>query len=103
MTDTQANARLPQGAPDQADRPAPSSVAFWFPEDQSERLLELLGNDPQSKETPLRRDVRLLGMLLGDILREQCGETVFGVVERLRDLLIQNRSEVETAGRGAGT
>lgn len=102
MTNPQANG-CPKVVLDTTERRVSGSAASWFPEDQSERLRELLAYDPQSKEVPLRRDVRLLGMLLGDVLREQCGEAVFAIVERLRDLLIQNRSEVETARAGAGT
>jgi len=36
------------------------------------------------KDLPLREDIRLLGRLLGDTVREQEGEEVFAVVERVR-------------------
>ena len=36
------------------------------------------------KDLPLRDDIRLLGRILGDTVREQQGEAVFGVVERIR-------------------
>lgn len=36
------------------------------------------------KELPLRDDIRLLGRLLGDTLREQEGEDVFNLIERIR-------------------
>ena len=36
------------------------------------------------KDLPLRDDIRLLGRILGDTVREQEGETVFDVVERIR-------------------
>jgi len=37
-----------------------------------------------SKDVPLRDDVRTLGALVGDVLREQCGEEFFQLVERAR-------------------
>jgi|HubBroStandDraft_2_1064218.scaffolds.fasta_scaffold134476_3 phosphoenolpyruvate carboxylase len=36
------------------------------------------------KDVPLRDDIRLLGRILGDTVREQSGETVFGTVEHIR-------------------
>ncbi|HEV8381043.1 MAG TPA: phosphoenolpyruvate carboxylase [Gemmatimonadales bacterium] len=36
------------------------------------------------KDAPLRDDVRILGALVGDVLREQCGEPFFQLVERAR-------------------
>jgi hypothetical protein len=36
------------------------------------------------KDVPLRDDTRLLGRILGDTVREQSGETVFGTVEHIR-------------------
>lgn len=81
----------------------PGFASLWFPSDQSARLHELLGTDNEAKEAPLRRDVRSLGILLGEVLREQCGEAVFGHVERLRDLLIQNRGEEESGSTSLGT
>jgi phosphoenolpyruvate carboxylase len=67
---------------------------LWSEEDQSRRLAELSADtaDPY-KELPLRRDVRSLGILLGRVLVEQEGEAFFGMVERLRRLLIQHREQ----------
>ena len=42
-----------------------------------------------SKEEPLRTDIRLLGRLLGDTVREQEGEAVFDIVERVRQTAIR--------------
>jgi phosphoenolpyruvate carboxylase len=63
---------------------------LWGAPDQAERLAELTAktSDP-NKVTPLRRDVRSLGMLLGRVLAEQAGSKLFDTVERLRLLLIQ--------------
>src|SRR6266704_2239455 len=46
------------------------------------------------KDAQLRDDVRTLGALVGDILREQCGDAFFQLVERARHAAI--------AGAGAG-
>ncbi len=52
------------------------------------------------KDFPLRDDIRLLGRLLGDTIREQEGEAVFEIVERVRQTSIRfHRDEDETARR----
>ncbi len=65
---------------------------LWGAGDQAKRLAELTaGTANPEKETPLRRDVRALGVLLGKVLVEQGGEELLESVERLRRLLIQQR------------
>ena len=66
---------------------------LWKPAGQAERLAELMLNDAQQKEGPLRRDVRSLGILLGRVLKEQGGDELFATVEMLRELLIKQREE----------
>jgi phosphoenolpyruvate carboxylase len=52
------------------------------------------------KDLPLRDDIRLLGRILGDTIRAQEGEAVFGTVERIRRTSIRfHRDEDETARR----
>ena len=46
---------------------------LWNPESWALRLKELEAQAGDLKEAPLRRDVRSLGMLLGEVLREQAG------------------------------
>jgi phosphoenolpyruvate carboxylase len=66
---------------------------LWGTDDQSLRLAELTAStDDRAKESPLRRDVRSLGVLLGRVLVDQAGEAVFKTVEQLRRLLIQSRA-----------
>jgi phosphoenolpyruvate carboxylase len=50
------------------------------------------------KDLPLRDDIRLLGRVLGDTIREQEGEAAFEMVERIRQTSIRfHRDEDETA------
>ncbi len=45
------------------------------------------------KDLPLREDVRLLGRLLGDTLREQEGEARFQLVETIRQTAVRFRRD----------
>ena len=60
-------------------------------DEQAARLAELTSHDRELKEAPLRRDVRSLGRLLGEVLKEQVGDNLFSAVEELRLLLIEHR------------
>jgi len=64
---------------------------LWNPESWTGRLAELEAQSGDLKEAPLRRDVRSLGMLLGEVLREQAGEELFAQVEALRQGTIRRR------------
>ena len=68
--------------------------SLWNADDQRSRLDELTASttDP-AKDLPLRRDVRLLGILLGRVLVEQVGESLLGIVEELRRIFIQHREQ----------
>jgi len=71
----------------------PATDPLWKVDDQFRRLAELTGDDPALKEAPLRRDVRSLGMILGEVIREQEGDALFAAVEELRGLAIRHREE----------
>ena len=74
-------------------------MAFlWNPESWSQRLAELEAQSGDLKEAPLRRDVRSLGTLLGEVLREQAGEDLFDHVEALRQGTIRRR-DAEARGK----
>jgi phosphoenolpyruvate carboxylase len=49
---------------------------LWNVDDQAARLAELTSQESDLKEAPLRRDVRSLGHLPGDVLKEQVGDRV---------------------------
>ena len=80
---------------------------LWNPESWSQRLAELEARSGELKEAPLRRDVRSLGTLLGEVLREQAGDDLFEHVEALRQGTIRRRDaeargkEEEAARHGA--
>ncbi|MBZ5648852.1 MAG: phosphoenolpyruvate carboxylase [Acidobacteriia bacterium] len=68
--------------------------SLWNADDQRSRLDELTASTTNpAKDLPLRRDVRLLGILLGRVLVEQVGESLLGVVEELRRIFIQHREQ----------
>jgi phosphoenolpyruvate carboxylase len=46
-----------------------------------------------AKDAPLKEDIRLLGRLLGNVLRDQEGEAVFEVVETIRQTAVRFRRE----------
>ena len=71
---------------------------LWNPESWPQRLAELEAQTGDLKEAPLRRDVRSLGMLLGEVLREQAGNELFAEVEALRQGTIRRR-DAEARGR----
>ena len=80
--------------------------SLWNVDDQTARLDELTSHQVEVKEAPLRRDVRSLGRLLGDVLKEQSGDELYAAVEELRVLMIEHRESInETVAQreGAGT
>ena len=52
-----------------------------------------------SKDLPLREDIRLLGRILGDTLREQEGDATFELVENVRRSAVLFRKTQEDADR----
>ncbi len=80
--------------------------SLWLPASWSERLAELLAPSPEAKSAPLRRDIRSLGMLLGQVLREQAMPGVYEEVEALRQSAIGRREgpgDVLSLTSGSGT
>jgi phosphoenolpyruvate carboxylase len=51
------------------------------------------------KDLPLREDIRLLGRILGDTVREQRGAAAFDTVERIRQSSIRFRRDEDRAAR----
>jgi len=58
------------------------------------------GSDAAEKNRPLVEDIRLLGRILGDVIREQEGKEAFELVERVRKLSVAYRLKSDAqAGR----
>ena len=68
---------------------------------QSENLgkNQAVDKDPMVKDDPLREDIRLLGRMLGDTLREQEGEPTFELIENIRQTAIRFRREQDLEAR----
>ena len=54
---------------------------------------------PIDKDLPLKEDTRLLGRVLGDVLRAQTGEGGFARIEAIRQTAIQFRRRSAGASR----
>ncbi|MBK1839556.1 phosphoenolpyruvate carboxylase [Azospirillum sp. YIM B02556] len=59
----------------------------------------LLQENSETKDQPLREDIRLLGRILGDTVRSQEGEAVFDIVERIRQTSIRFHREEDQGAR----
>ncbi len=56
--------------------------------------------DAAAKNQPLVDDIRLLGRILGDVIREQAGKDAFDLIERIRQLSVAYRLKADaSAGR----
>jgi phosphoenolpyruvate carboxylase len=55
--------------------------------------------ESEDKDLRLREDIRLLGRILGDTIREQSGEAVFDVVERIRRSSVRFRRDEDVVAR----
>ena len=57
-------------------------------------------SDAAAKNKPLVEDIRLLGRILGDVIREQEGAAAFDLIERIRKLSVAYRLKADaSAGR----
>src|SRR5215831_20856597 len=55
--------------------------------------------DIPERDLALREDIRLLGRILGETVRQQQGDAVFATVERIRQISIQFRRDDDEAAR----
>ena len=53
----------------------------------------------QDKDAPLRDDIRMLGRLLGDTIREQQGEATFELIERIRQTSVRFRRDEDLSAK----
>jgi phosphoenolpyruvate carboxylase len=55
--------------------------------------------ETEDKDLPLREDIRLLGRILGDTVRQQSGNAVFSIVERIRQTSVRFRRDEDVTAR----
>src|ERR1700748_2511538 len=55
--------------------------------------------ETEDKDQPLREDIRLLGPILGDTIREQSGEAVYDTVENIRQNSVRFRRDEDLTAR----
>ena len=55
--------------------------------------------ETEDKDLPLRDDIRLLGRILGDTIREQSGDAVFDTVENIRQNSVRFRRDEDITAR----
>jgi len=70
------------------------------PKSQPRRVAADRSDDAAAKNRPLVDDIRLLGRILGDVIREQEGAEAFELIERVRKLSVAYRLKKDaSAGR----
>ena len=60
---------------------------------------QIAHEDAQEKDAPLRDDIRLLGRILGDTVREQEGDETYQFVERIRQASIRFHRDNQSGAR----
>jgi phosphoenolpyruvate carboxylase len=58
---------------------------------------KIVQTDLHLSEQPLIDDIRLLGRILGDVIREQEGEAAFALIEKIRQLSVAFRRNADTS------
>jgi phosphoenolpyruvate carboxylase len=88
---------MPRAAsPKTAAKPTPKRSDISASAQQKSRS----ASDAAEKNRPLVEDIRLLGRILGDVIREQEGRAAFDLIERVRQLSVAYRLKKDaSAGR----
>jgi phosphoenolpyruvate carboxylase len=71
---------------------SPLSTAAY----SGDRALTAARPTEADKDGPLVKDIRLLGRLLGDVIREQAGQAAFDLIEQIRQLSVAFRRDANT-------
>ena len=58
-------------------------------------IIPTLKRNSRENERPLVEDIRLLGRLLGDVIREQEGGEIFELIEKIRKLSVAFRRDAD--------
>ena len=80
-----ASAETPEGAPALVPAPVPASAA----------------KRAKDNERPLTEDIRMLGRILGDVIREQEGQDAFELIEQIRKLSVAFRRDADSEAEQA--
>ena len=97
-----ASTSAPTPAPTPARTPdtTPTSPARRAAAQPAIRTKTADAGDAAAKNKPLMEDIRLLGRILGDVIREQEGKEAFELIERVRQLSVAYRLKKDaSAGR----
>ena len=65
------------------------------PLDNTKAAVKRPGARPRDNERPLVEDIRLLGRILGDVIREQEGAEAFELIEQIRKLSVAFRRDAD--------
>ncbi|MBA4175353.1 MAG: phosphoenolpyruvate carboxylase [Leptothrix sp. (in: Bacteria)] len=77
-----------------------STLARTNPARRTKSSPAVPSDDAATKNKPLVEDIRLLGRILGDVIREQEGKAAFDLIERIRQLSVAYRLKADaSAGR----
>jgi phosphoenolpyruvate carboxylase len=75
------------------------SIAPLAQADETRPEIPSFERHDEEKDVPLRNDIRLLGRILGDTVREQEGAEVFDIVERIRQSSIRFHRDNDVGAR----
>ncbi|MFM0286120.1 phosphoenolpyruvate carboxylase [Paraburkholderia megapolitana] len=78
-----------------------AGIAQTAPASDAKPAAKTSGRTREDKDQPLFQDIRYLGRLLGDVVREQEGSEVFDVVETIRQTAVRFRREDDSAAAQA--
>jgi len=92
-TKTKAPAKPASGASKATSKTAPKTQTKAPKKNGAAAPLKDNGRTREDKDQPLFEDIRYLGRLLGDVVREQEGDAVFDVVETIRQTAVRFRRE----------
>src|SRR5579872_634447 len=79
--------------------PLGQAFAYWEGRRKEPPMSISEARDSEDKDLPLREDIRLLGRILGDTVRQQRGNAAFETVERIRQSSIRFRRDEDGAAR----
>ncbi|MBV8665056.1 MAG: phosphoenolpyruvate carboxylase [Burkholderiaceae bacterium] len=83
-------AKQPSSRPNSRTAPRSAASSTFS---RSAAVTKVESKTEREKDAPLKEDIRLLGRLLGEVLREQEGESVFEVVETIRQTAVRFRRD----------